>query len=170
MSSTAIADIAIGIVVVALLVTRQMRTRRVRENSAARFVLILTVIGLAETYSAAKGHSIGGATIAWVLGSLVVAGALGALRATTVKLWRGEDGAAWQHGTALTAALWIVAIAAHFAIEIGINHSTIIANFGASTIFLYLAVTLGAQREVVRLRAAALAPAARPPAELQLPH
>lgn len=156
MSSSAVASIVIGVVVVALLVTRQMRTRRVRENSAARFVLVLTAIGLVETYSAAKGHSIGGGTIAWVVGSLLVAGVLGGLRAMTVKLWRGEDGAAWMRGTTLTAALWIVAIAAHFAIEIGINGSTPIKNFGAATIFLYLAVTLGAQREVVRWRASTL--------------
>jgi hypothetical protein len=135
-----------------------MRTRRVRENSAARLVFVLTAIGLVETYSAAKGHTVGGAAIAWVVGSLVLAGAVGALRAMTVKLWRRDDGAAWQRGTALTAALWIVAIGAHFAMEIAINDASTIKDFGASTILLYLAVTLGVQREVVRWRAATLPP------------
>ena len=58
-----------------------------------------------------------------------------------------------SQGTVLTAVLWVVSLGAHLAMEVGIDHSSKIAGLGASSLLLYLAVTLGVQREVLRRRA-----------------
>ena len=54
----------------------------------------------------------------------------------------------------LTAGLWIVSLAAHFGIDALIDHSTTAKGLGSADILLYLAVSLGVQREIIRLRAA----------------
>jgi hypothetical protein len=152
MSNKALIDILIGVAVVTLLVARQMRARPVREGSAARISVILGVIGLIELSDATKGHSVGTGPVAWIVASLVVGGALGAARAFSTKTWRLQDGSAMSQGTVVTAALWVVSLGAHLAMEVGIDHSTKIAGLGASSLLLYLAVTLGVQREVLRRR------------------
>jgi hypothetical protein len=81
----------------------------------------------------------------------------GAARALTVHIWRTEDGSALVRGTAVTALLWIVSVAAHFALQVGIDHSTKIVGFGSARLLLYLAITLGAQRAVMQRRAASIA-------------
>jgi hypothetical protein len=78
-------------------------------------------------------------------------------RALTVKVWRVADGSAMRKGTVVTAVFWIVALGAHLGLEAGIDQSTKITGLGASSLLLYLALTLGAQREVIRWRAAQLA-------------
>ena len=153
MSSNAVADIAIGAAVVGLLVVRQMRARPVREGSAARISVVLAVIGIIEISDAAKGHSVGTGTWAWIVGSMVVGGGFGVVRAFSTKVWRTQDGSAMSQGTVLTAVLWVVSLGAHLAMEVGIDNSTKVTGIGASSLLLYLAVTLGAQREVLRRRA-----------------
>jgi hypothetical protein len=152
MSGTAVIDIVIGVAVVGLLLARQMRPRPVREGSAARFSVILGIIGLIELSDATKGHSVGTGPVAWIVASLVVGGALGAARAYSARTWRLQDGSAMSQGTVVTAVLWVVSLGAHLAMEVGIDHSTKIVGLGASSLLLYLAVTLGVQREVLRRR------------------
>ena len=90
--------------------------------------------------------------------SLMAGAGLGAIRAATVRIWRAQDGSAWRQGTMLTAALWLVSLATHLALDGIIDHFSRISALGTSTILVYLAVTLGVQREIVRRRAAPLAP------------
>ncbi len=156
MTSTQGIDVIVGIGVVTLVVVRQFKPRRAKENSSSRFVLILALIGVIEIVSARRGYSISAATWTWILASLVAGAALGALRGATVTLWRDQQGVAWRMGTAWTAALWVVSFGAHLALEVGINHSTKATTLGASSILLYLAFTLGVQREVMRWRASAI--------------
>lgn len=156
MSSSEATNLVVGVVVVGLLVWRQMQTRPVRENSAARIVGVLGVIGVIEIADAVRGHAVGSTAWAWIIASLVVGAVLGAVRAFTVKVWRLPDGSALRKGTALTAALWIVSLGAHLAMEAGIDHATKVAGLGAASLLLYVAVTLGAQREVLRRRACVL--------------
>ena len=153
MSNNALIDIVIGVAVVGLLLARQMRARPVREGSATRISVILGVIGLIELSDATKGHPVGAGPVAWIVASLVVGGALGAARAFSTKIWRVQDGSAMSQGTVVTAVLWVVSLGAHHAMEVGIDHSTKIAGLGASSLLLYLAVSLGVQREVLRRRA-----------------
>jgi hypothetical protein len=89
---------------------------------------------------------------------LVLAAGFGAWRALTVKVWRSGDGSAWRQGTAATAGLWIAAIATHIVIDVIIGQTDKgAAGVASASILLYLAVSLGAQREVLRARAARLA-------------
>ena len=57
-----------------------------------------------------------------------------------------------------TLALWLIFLAAHFALDTIIDQTCRIAALGTSSILLYLAVTLAVQREIVRRRTAPLAP------------
>jgi UDP-N-acetylmuramyl pentapeptide phosphotransferase/UDP-N-acetylglucosamine-1-phosphate transferase len=104
-------EIVLGVAVLALLIYRQLRTRPVNA-SGLRIVAVLGVIGLLETYQFLQQDHDGAAAYAAIAGSLVIAAAFGALRAATVRLWL-HSGQRWSRGSWLTAALWIVALAAH---------------------------------------------------------
>ena len=147
-------NILIGVAVVLLLIARQFRARPARETSAARFILILGVIGIVECANAAKGHQLSSETVALVVGGLVVAAAFGWVRALSMRVWRAADGVAWRQGTWVTAILWVASLAAHLGIDVVVDGTTDIKGFSSATILLYLAVTLGVQRELVRARAA----------------
>ena len=149
-------NILIGVVVVGLLLVRQMQARPTRETSSVRIVLVLAVIGIFQIKDAIGSQSLGATTVGWLVLSLIIGAAMGAIRAVTVKIWRTDTGVAWRKGTTLTAALWLISLVVHFVLEAEINHSTKLAALGASSILLYLAVTLGVQREIVRWRAAKL--------------
>jgi hypothetical protein len=153
-SGSAVTNIVIGVAVVSLLIFRQLSARRVREQTAARLVLILGVIGVVEMVQAAKGHPVGATTIAAIAAGLVLGAGLGAARALTVRIWRDDGGVAWRQGSWLTAGLWIISLAAHFGIDALIDQSTTAKGLGSADILLYLAVSLGVQREVTRARAA----------------
>lgn len=146
-------NIAIGLIVVGLLLIRQMQPRPAKETSSIRIVLILRVIGIIEMKSAIGSHTVAAATVALPVVSLLAGAGLGAIRAATVRIWRDQDGSAWRQGTVLTAALWLASLATHLVMDAVIDHSTRIAALGTSSILLYLAVTLGVQREIVRWRA-----------------
>jgi hypothetical protein len=154
-----LANIAIGLIVVGLLLVRQLQPRPVREASSIRLVLILGAAGIFETSNAVGHHHLTAAAVAWLAVSLMAGAVTGAIRAATVRVWRAQDGSAWRQGTVLTAALWVISLGAHLALDTVIDHASRIAALGTSSILLYLAVTLGIQREIVHRRAAPLAPA-----------
>jgi uncharacterized membrane protein len=159
MSNGEIGSIVIGVAVVGLLLARQLQVRPVREQSSLRIALILGVIGIAELINAAHGHSLRATAVAWLALMVIVGAALGAVRAFTVKLWRLDNGMSMRQGSVVTAILWVISLGAHLAMESRIDAASKIAGFGASSLLLYLAVTYGVQREVVRWRATALTPA-----------
>jgi hypothetical protein len=154
-----LANIAIGLIVVGLLLVRQLRPRPAREASSARLVLILAAAGIFEISRAVGHHRLTAVAVTWLAVSLMAGAVTGAIRAATVRVWREPDGSAWRQATVLTAALWLVSLGAHLAVDTVIDHASRIAALGTSSILLYLAVTLGVQREIVRRRAAPLAPA-----------
>lgn len=156
-------NIAIGLLVVGLLLTRQPQPRLAKESSSVRLVAILAVFGVIETRNAIGAHTVPVTALAWLGLSLVAGAGMGAIRAATVRVWRAEDGSALRQGTVLTAALWLISLAVHLGLDGVIDHTSRIP-LGTSSILLYLAVTLGAQREIVRWRAARLTPTT-PPAD-----
>ena len=151
-------NIAIGLIVVGLLLVRQMQPGPAKETSALRTVLILGVIGIAEMNGAIGSRHLTAVTVAWLALSLLAAAGLGAIRAATVRIWRAGDGSAWRQGITLTAALWLASLALHLVLDAVIDRSAGTAALGTSSILLYLAVTLGVQRAIVRRRAAPLPP------------
>jgi len=112
MSGANLTNLIIGVAVLALLLRRQLATRRLSESY--RLSVILAVIGIVEFADFLKGHpSDDGGIAAAVVGSLVIAAVFGAVRALTVQVWRGEGGHLLRKGTWLTAVLWVLSLAAH---------------------------------------------------------
>ena len=152
-------DIVIGVAVLALLIARQLRARRV-SSSGLRIVLILGIIGVVEVVSYLKvNHGSSTRTFLALGGSLVLAAVFGALRAGTVKLWT-KEGQVWSQGNWITAVLWAIALGAHLGYDYLIAPGHGKADIGTSTAVLYLAVSLGIQRLIIQQRAQRLEPAA----------
>ena len=145
-----VTEIIIGVIVLALLIYRQLRSRPVNA-SGLRLAAIIGVIGLVEAYQFVETHHAGAVIYAALLGSLALAAVFGVLRAATVRLWL-RDGQPWSQGSWVTASLWVVAVAAHLGYDALVaGHGR--ANVGDATIVLYLAVSLGVQRLIVHQRA-----------------
>jgi hypothetical protein len=156
MSGANITNLIIGVAVVALLVSRQLMARRLKENY--RLSVILAIIGLVEFVNFLKSlhgpHDDGRIAVA-VVGSLVLAGVLGAARALTVRVWRQDDGQLMRQGTWLTALLWIVSLAVHLGYdELVAGHiaGSNGGNVGDATIVLYLMITLAVQQFLLLAR------------------
>lgn len=156
MSGGTSASLSISILIAAYVVYRQVTTQRLQENY--RLPLILGILGIIEFVAFLNGHPHDdGGIAAAVAGSLVIAAALGAVRALTVQVWR-QDGQLLRKGTWVTAALWVVSFGAHLGYDYLVaGHVTAGrngGNVGDATILLYLVVTLAVQRYVLMTRAA----------------
>ena len=153
MSSSGVISLVVGLAVLALVLYRQLATRRLTESY--RLSIILAVIGVVEFVNFLKGHpgNPSGITEA-VLGSLVLAAVFGVARAITVRVWR-QGGQLMRKGTWVTAILWIVAVAAHYGYDdlvaghlTGKNGSSV----GNATVLLYLVISLTVQQFVLLAR------------------
>jgi hypothetical protein len=155
MSSANLTSLIIGIAVLALVLSRQLMTRRLSESY--RLSVILALIGIVEFANFLSGHPHDdGGIAAAVVGSLVLAAAFGVARALTVRVWR-ENGQLLRRGTWLTALLWILSLAAHLGYDYLVaGHVTGKngGNVGDATIILYLVVSLTVQRFVLLNRVA----------------
>jgi hypothetical protein len=156
MSSQTMLDLLIGVVVLGLLIVRQLRSRPARGNQ--RLLLILLLAGLVEMSSGLQRVLVGPVTVAALVGSLVLAALFGALRAFTVRIWM-QDGQPWVRGGLLTAALWVVALAAHLGYDFLVGQDKTMAPLGTATLLLYLVASFGIQRLVVAYRVQRLSPA-----------
>src|SRR5487761_1500870 len=156
MSSAAAADIAIGVLVLAFVLYRQLTTQRLRENY--RLPLILGVIGIVQFVTFLNGHPHDdGGIAAAVVGSLVIAGIFGAIRVPTFRVWR-QNGVLLRRGNWLTAVLWVASLAAHLGYDYLVaGHVTAGkngGNVGDATVLLYLVATLPVQRSLLMARPA----------------
>jgi FtsH-binding integral membrane protein len=157
-------NVAVGVLVLALLLWRQLQPRRVREDGALRLTVILLAIGVVQAYPVLSKTSPSGIVLVLLAAGLVSGAVFGTLRAYTTKLWiqgePGGNGDVWRQGTWLTLVLWIVAVGLHFGIDYLSQRQGAPAGLGSSTIVLYLAVTLGIQRFITQQRALRLRAAA----------
>jgi hypothetical protein len=159
--TTNLTSIVIGVVILLYVLVRQVQKRPVRESRGPRLMLILLVIGVIDLGQYVGRHPFNGTAIAVLVGSLVVAAAFGALRAYTVRLWR-EGGVLFRQGNVLTMILWVVAIGAHFGLDLLIDRTGGGSGLASSALTLYIAVSLGVQQLVVLSRASRLAAATGP--------
>ncbi len=154
MPQSSAVSLVIGVLVLGLLIARQLRTRRLRENY--RLMAILGVIGVIEFANFLKGHTENDTKIiVAVTGSLVLAAVFGVLRALTVRIWR-ESGQLLMKGSWLTGVLWALAVAAHLGYDYLVEGSSAGKNgtaLGNATVLLYLAVSLTVQRLILLNRA-----------------
>ncbi len=144
--------IAFDVLVLAYILSRQVRIRAVPRLPRLQVPVILSIIGLIQFVDYTGSHHVTQTEYDWVLGTLIVgAGLLGAIRALTVKIWVMNNWVVRQ-GTWVTMTLWVVSLAAHFLAQVGANH-TGAGNFEASSLLLYIGVTFGLQNYVVHRRA-----------------
>jgi len=150
MTGSALADLAVGVVILGLLIYRQLKVRPVRAR--ARITLILAVLGVSQVASFLSGHHADPVTVASLAGSLVLAAFFAKVRAATVRVWL-RDGQAWSQGSWLTALLWAAAFAVHLGYDSLLDMSTAERGVGSASSLLYLAVSLAVQRVIIRGRA-----------------
>jgi hypothetical protein len=146
-----VTNLLLGILVVGLLIYRQWAASPVQDDF--RLPLIIGIIGIVELSSFFTRQRLDISVAAALAGSLLLAAAFGAARVRTTRVWiRG--GQAWRQGNLLTAVLWLATLAVHPGYDrLVYPHG----NLGAVTILLYLAVSSGIQRMILRARARQLA-------------
>jgi hypothetical protein len=157
MNSQTLLSLIIGVAVLGLLIYRNLVARPVRQNNP-RLYVILGIIGIVETVEfMQKNHVDATIAVTALAGSLVLAAVFGAIRAVTVRVWM-KDGQPWSQGNVLTAALWVIALAAHLGYDALIGHDKGVGDIGSATVLLYLVVSLAVQRFIITARASKLDP------------
>ncbi|SHE56944.1 hypothetical protein [Streptoalloteichus hindustanus] len=153
----AVVNVAVWLVVTALVVLRQLRPRPIRRKPAVVTSVLVGALGVAGTAfgvaSVTKYHALSAGTVALVLLTFVVAVAFGAVRALSVRVSHDETGRALRQGTVATVVLWLASVGAHLGMGAWIDHTTHVGLLGTSTIYLYVALTLWTQSGVLRRRA-----------------
>jgi hypothetical protein len=153
LANSSVSSIVIGILVVAYSCYRQLQTRTVREDRGSIIFVVLLVIGLYQAFTFAEKHEVGATIVLITIVSLLVGLALGVLRGTLVHVWRA-GGKLYRRGNATTIVIWVVGIAIHLAVEFlsqKVDRSA--QGLASSTLLIYIALSIGAQRFVVLRRA-----------------
>jgi hypothetical protein len=148
-------QVIVGIAVLGWILHNQLRVRQFTVRRL-RVAGVLGIVGVVEVWSSAGAHPV--SVVGWTLlvTGLVIGAVLGVLRAATVKLWV-RDGAVWTQGHAMTAALWIVGIAIHIGLDLLARALAPSADaVNASSVLLFIAVSLGVQGLVTMQRARSL--------------
>ncbi|MEU5049035.1 hypothetical protein [Streptomyces sp. NPDC021096] len=152
--------LVIAVLVVALVVRRQLRTRPVRRIGSLITPAVLGVLGVSGIAfgiaSVVKDRPLAALPVVLLVASLAVAAGFGAARARTVRVWRGPQGEVLRKGTAATTGLWVASGCVHLGLGLWIDHAARAGVLGTASLYAYLAIGLGAQNLLVRGRAAAL--------------
>ncbi|MFF7354280.1 MULTISPECIES: DUF1453 family protein [Streptomyces] len=156
------AGLVLAVVVVGLVVRRQLRTRPVRHNGSLIAPAVLAVLGAVGiafgVASVVKDRPLTTLPVVLLVASLAVAAVSGAVRARTVRVWRGPRDEVLRKGTVATTGLWLASVAVHIGLALWIDHATGTGLLGTASLYAYLAIGLGTQNLLVRGRAAALRP------------
>jgi hypothetical protein len=135
----------VGALVLVPVLLRQMRVVPVPRAFVPRLPLILGVVGLFALSSYAGDHHVTAGGWDWVLGTLVGAVALGALRGLSTRVW---DANGWvvRQGNAVTMALWLASLVLQFAGDAA-------AGIVGASFLIFLGLTMATQRYVEFRRA-----------------
>lgn len=145
--------IVLDVVVVALILYRQRRVRRIPPHLSLRLSVVLGVVGLIQLVGYAGSHHLSAAVVGVLTLSLVVgAVGMGAVRAVTVRIWRMGE-AVLRQGTWLTIGLWAVSLGLHFGADWWIRALHGPTGVTIAGLLLWLGITYGVQRAVVHRRA-----------------
>lgn len=154
--------VAVDVLVLAWLLWRQLKVRRVWPRLTLRLAAVLGVIGLFELFDYAGAHHVSAEAVGILTLSFLVGGvALGAVRAATVRIWRIGP-AVVRQGTWLTVGLWGVSLALHYGAAAWIDSINGQGGVVSASLLLWLAITYGVQNAVVHHRAVGLLEAAGP--------
>jgi hypothetical protein len=145
--SSSVVNIVIGLLVLAWLISSQLRRKPL--TAKTRLGLILAVVGLVETWNFAQHNHLNGRDVALTGLSIVIGLGLAVARAWTVRVWAGQ-GNVWQQGTWVTALLWVAGLGQHLLLD-----TLVVSGLGSASLLLYFGVVIFAQRLVVLSRARA---------------
>ncbi|MCX3060618.1 hypothetical protein [Streptomyces beihaiensis] len=152
--------LVIAVLVVALVVRRQVRTRPVRRYGslvAPALLGVVGAVGIAFGIAAAvKDRPLTLLPVVLLVASLAVAASFGVARARTVRVWRGPRSEVLRKGTAATTGLWLASLGVHIGLALWIDRAAGAGLLGTASLYAYVAVGLGTQNLLVRRRAAAL--------------
>ncbi|MEV4109148.1 hypothetical protein [Nonomuraea sp. NPDC049695] len=140
-------------------VYRQMKTRPTAKRGLLYTAAAMSVVGVVTGGLIDARHL--ALSIGLLLVAAVVAVALGVWRATTVRVWLDESGAAWSKATGWTLLAWLVSIA----VRVGLYFAGQALGLTSSPtgILLFVGLTIGAQAYLVAQRGRALSGAGRRP-------
>lgn len=138
-------NVLVALVVLFLVLRRQLTARPLQDKS--RLGLILAIVGALETLHFVSNQHLASRDMTLLVISLAIGLGLAALRAYTIRLWR-QDGQTYQQGNLLTAALWIISLALHVAIDAMAK-----PGLGSVSILLYFGIVIVAQQQLLQARA-----------------
>jgi hypothetical protein len=152
-----IADALVAVAIVALVIARQVRPRRVSEGRSW-WILPAVLVFLAVRQGGWTDPHHEAASVALLAAELAVGVCMGTVWAFTSRIWRDEAGVAWVKGTKATAAAWIGGILLRVGLA-GLG-AVIGVHEGGGSIMLALAATLLVRTGVIVWRVGGLDPAA----------
>jgi hypothetical protein len=145
----------IWVAALAWLLYRQVQRRPIGRGRASgrrgQVAVILLLIGAVQFVSFTRNHHLDGTSIAILCFSFLIGASLGVARGFTVRLWV-EDRQLYRQGTAITVALWLVAVGLHLGSDRLIAHEGGPSGAGSASMLLYLALALTIQTRVLRHR------------------
>ncbi|GIG20013.1 hypothetical protein Cch01nite_07370 [Cellulomonas chitinilytica] len=159
------ANAVLGLAVLAWVLWRQVEVREVAADRSPRGLLVLAAFGAWTAAQALDGAAVSPVALALVVAGVAVSAGFGALRGRLQPVWRDASGRVLRRGNALTVVLWLTAIAVHVGVDALVARvDPGAAGLAGGSLLVCLAVSLTAQRLVVRERAARLAGDAAVPA------
>jgi hypothetical protein len=158
MSMTSAANIVLGLAVLSWVLWRQLQTREVRTERSQRGLLVLAALGAWSCAQSLDGHAVSVVAAALVVAGVAVSAGFGALRGRLQPVWQDPTGRVLRRGNAWTVVLWLTAIAVHVGVDALVARvDPAAASLASGSLLVCLALSLAAQRAVVRARAAGLA-------------
>ena len=135
----------VGVLVLVPVLLRQIRMVPVPRAYVPRLPVVLGVIGLFAMSSYAGDHHVTSSDWVWVVGTLVGAVVLGALRGVSMRVW-DTNGWVVRQANVVTMALWLATLVLQFAGDAA-------ASLVGASFLVYLGLTMAAQRYVEFRRA-----------------
>lgn len=154
---SALVNVVVIVAVVALVIARQFRTRRVTgDRKLLLEPAILTVLALREPGLLDPHHHT--ASAALLAAELLIGLATGAGWAWTTRIWTEADGSVWSRSTKASALVWLLGIA----LRMGLYATGAAAGVkqGTTALLLALAATLLVRSGILLWRARLQLPAA----------
>ena len=154
MSSTA--NIALVVVVVAYVVARQFKARRVSADGRKMLIVpaVLAVLAFKDGGLVDPAHR--DTALALLVGGIVLEVGMGLAWGFTTRIWRDGSGTFWYKGTRATAYAWIGMLAVRFGLYAVGSALGVVSGQGA--LLLSLAAVLLVRKAVVTWRAREVGP------------
>jgi len=144
--------LVLGIALVLFIIYRQLVKRPVESRQLVVLPLVLAALGLTNLNHEPPATS---AAVSTLVASLASAVVFGLARGVSVRVWQ-EAGTVLRQGTAITLALWVIAIALRIGIGAIAHRDGVAQSVTFGELPLFLGVTLAAQNVVIWMRAQAI--------------